>query len=161
MSTEEKQVQVDITNLNDQLVRLQKEVVVLKEALNKRESYIHHLEKQVNTHTPNEAAGTDQRPSNESLIAQHIAEMRELRKQLEQSIKNNDALRAQLEYRLSQVEKEAEQMRDPHLRITLIRENDNLRTQLTEKQELIKKQKTTVDQLLKEKGRLVFSSYFR
>ena len=90
-----------------------------------------------------------------SLIAMHIQEMRELRKQLEETIRNNDSLRSQLEDRLTQIEHDASMINDPQMRINLIRKNDEMRTKLAEKVASEKRMKLHVDELMKEKNRSV------
>ena len=118
----------------------------MKEALQKRDAYIEALRKQIEfykqeksqTEQQKKARNDQDSSNNNNLIALHIAEMRELRKELEQSIRNNDALRAHLEYRLSEAEKEVEKFKDPNLRGSLLRENDNLRAQIAEKEMQIK-----------------------
>eukprot|EP00794_Sanderia_malayensis_P015801 gene15801-17394_t len=95
--------------------------------------------------------GLHEKQTNEELIALHIAEMRGLKKELELSIKNNDSLRAQLEHRLTMVERDAENIKDPQLRAHVIRDNDILRTQSMERQTVVKKQKSRIDELMKER----------
>ena len=130
----------------------------LKEALLKRDAYIDALRKQIDfykiekekaEHEKRDKLEEDSSNSN-NLIALHIAEMRELRKELEQSIRNNDALRSHLEHRLSEAEKEAEQMKDPHARVSLIRENDRLRAKIANHEIEIDEMKT---KLLREDQR--------
>ncbi len=93
----------------------------------------------------------DKNSTNNDLIALHISEMRELKKELELSIRNNDALRSQLEHRLQMVERDAEYIKDPQLRVHVIRDNDILRTQSIERQNIVTRQKAKIDELLKEK----------
>ena len=90
-----------------------------------------------------------------SLITMHIQEMRELRKQLEETRKNNDALRRQLEDRLSQVERDARRLNDPQLKVTLIRDNDAMRAKLSESEASIERMKLRIDELTTEKQRYV------
>ncbi|XP_057317112.1 myomegalin-like isoform X2 [Hydractinia symbiolongicarpus] len=87
-----------------------------------------------------------------SLIAMHIKEMRELRKQLEETIRNNDALRHQLEERLSQIEHDATMINDPELRVSLIRDNDAMRIKLNEHTAAQKRMKQHIDELMTEKN---------
>lgn len=89
---------------------------------------------------------------NNSLIAMHIKEMRELRKQLEETIRNNDALRHQLEERLSQIEHDATMINDPELRVSLIRDNDAMRIKLNEHSAAQKRMKQHIDELMTEKN---------
>ena len=118
----------------------------MKEALQKRDAYIEALRKQIEFYKQEKAQTEQQKKTrngqdssnNNNLIALHIAEMRELRKELELSIRNNDALRAHLEYRLSEAEKEVDKFKDPNLRGSLLRENDSLRAQIAEKEMQIK-----------------------
>ena len=78
--------------------------------------------------------------------------MRELNKQLQETRKNNDALRQQLEERLKHVEREAKMLNDPkNLQITLIRDNDSLREKLAEVESRNEKMKSQVDELVTEK----------
>lgn len=86
-----------------------------------------------------------------SLLAMHIKEMRELRKQLEETRRNNDALRKQLEDRLSQVEQDAAKLHDPQLKVTLIRDNDAMRAKLAESEASQERMKIHIDELLREK----------
>ena len=88
-----------------------------------------------------------------SLISMHIQEMRELRKQLEETRKNNDALRQQLEERLLHVEREARMLNDPELKATLIRDNDAIRVKLSEAEANQEKMKIKIEELSKEKER--------
>ena len=112
----------------------------LKEALQKRDNYIEALKKQLEFYKEEKGHSEIEKKrqkeedsnNNNNLIALHIAEMRELRKELEQSINNNNALRDHLEHRLSEAEKEAEKLKDPNVRVTLLRENDNLRAKIAE-----------------------------
>lgn len=90
---------------------------------------------------------------NNSLIAMHIKEMRELRKQLEETIRNNDALRHQLEERLSQIEHDATMINDPELRVSLIRDNDAMRIKLNEHSAAQKRMKQHIDELMTEKNK--------
>lgn len=81
-----------------------------------------------------------------SLIAAHIQEMRALRIQLEETIKNNNSLKAQLEDRLCKIENDARQLHDPSLRVSLVRENDELRASLVD----YKQQKQNLSEQLEE-----------
>jgi len=81
--------------------------------------------------------------------------MRELREQLEATRKNNDALRRQLEHRLSQVEKDARRLNDPQLKVTLIRDNDAMRAKLSESEASHERMKLRIDELTTEKQRYV------
>ena len=89
--------------------------------------------------------------NSDSLIVQHIKEMQQLRKQLEETINNNDSLRIQLEERLSEVEQDVSLLHDPQLRITLIRDNDAMRMKLTEADTNQKKLKLQIEKLNEEK----------
>lgn len=93
------------------------------------------------------------RGDNNSLIAAHIQEMRELRKQLEETIKNNDSLRHQLEERLNQIESEAKQLHDPVLRVSLIRDNDSMRIKIKTQENMIQKYQEQMNDLNNEKAR--------
>lgn len=112
----------------------------LKEALQKRDGHIESLKKELESYKEEKGRGElaskkkadDDNSKSNNLIALHISEMRELRKELEQSIQNNNALRDHLEHRLSEAEKEAEKLKDPKVRATLLRENDNLRAKIAE-----------------------------
>ena len=83
----------------------------------------------------------------------HIEEMRELKAQLVKTRDNNDALRHQLEERITQVEEDAKRLFDDPAsqRVTLVRDNDEMRQRLadmrSQKQELIKE----INELKKEK----------
>lgn len=116
----------------------------LKDALQKRDIYIEALRKQIEFYKEEkskadmerrekeEKSEEDGKDTHSNLIALHISEMRELRRELEQSILNNNALRDHLEHRLSEAEKEAEKLKDPNVRVSLLRENDSLRAKLAE-----------------------------
>ena len=99
---------------------------------------------QVSSHKPT---------STDDLLAGFVAEMRELRLRLEDSIRTNDALRAQLEKRLlSEGGGEGSAGSGPD-RIILIRENDTLRTEILEKSRVNEKLKRTIDGLKQEQKR--------
>ncbi len=130
--------------------------VTLHEAVQKRDAYIAALRQQLEFYKHErenmQHAKADQaKEKTDNLIAMHIAEMRELRRELEQSIRNNDALRTQLEHRLSQAEKEAAQFKDPQMRASLLRENDNLRARIHEKETKIKNLETALEKAEKSK----------
>lgn len=90
-------------------------------------------------------------PNDSSLISIHIEEMRELRKQLEETRKNNDNLRQQLEDRLLHVEREARMLNDPKLKATLIRDNDAIRVKLSQAEANQERMKIRIDELETEK----------
>lgn len=90
-----------------------------------------------------------QKRSTDELLAGFMAEMRELRLRLEDSIRTNDALRAQLEMRLSEGTDDKSTGSVPD-RIILIRENDTLRTELLEKDRANEKLKRTINGLKQE-----------
>lgn len=95
-------------------------------------------------------ATSDKQPSTDDLLAAFMSEMRELRLRLEDSIRTNDALRAQLEKRLlSEGGGEGSASSGPD-RIILIRENDTLRTELLEKDRDNEKLKRTIDRMKQE-----------
>jgi len=129
-----------------------------KEAIQKRDVYIEALKKQVEFYkeekgrfeTERKRTPEENSNNNNDLIALHISEMRELRMELEQSISNNNALRNHLEHRLSEAEKEAEKIKDPNVRATLLRENDSLRAKISEYDIRIKEVKTINERLRKE-----------
>lgn len=98
-------------------------------------------------------ATSDKKPSTDDLLASFMVEMRELRLRLEDSIRTNDALRAQLEKRLlSEGGGEGSAGSGPD-RIILIRENDTLRTEVLEKDRVNEKLKRTIDGLKQEQSR--------
>lgn len=99
-------------------------------------------------------ATSQKRSTTDELLAGFMAEMRELRLRLEDSIRTNDALRAQLEMRLSEGtgDKSAGSVPD---KIILIRENDTLRTELLEKNRANEKLKRIIDGLKQEQTRWV------
>ncbi|XP_065646774.1 putative leucine-rich repeat-containing protein DDB_G0290503 isoform X7 [Hydra vulgaris] len=68
----------------------------------------------------------------DNTIALHIEEMRKLQKHLQFAIQSNDILKNKLEDRLYLIEKEASSLNDPHLRVTLFRENDGMRAKIQE-----------------------------
>ena len=94
-------------------------------------------------------ATSEKQASMDDLLAAFMAEMRELRLRLEDSIRTNDALRAQLEKRLL-TEGDSEGGAD---RIILIRENDTLRTELLEKDRINEKLKRAIEGLKQEQTR--------
>lgn len=140
----------------------------MKEALQKRDAYIEALRKQLEFYKQEKAHSEQQKKTrndrdnsnNNNLIALHIAEMRELRKELEQSIRNNDALRSHLEYRLSEAEKEVEKFKDPNLRGSLLRENDNLRAQIAEREMKIKELTILKEKIQQDDQRYAVFVYF-
>ena len=91
-------------------------------------------------------ATSQKRSTMDDLLARFMAEMRELRLRLEDSIRTNDALRAQLEMRLSEGTGDGSASSVPD-QIVLIRENDTLRTELLEKDRANEKLKRTIDGL--------------
>lgn len=101
----------------------------------------------------NETQSNSQKQSNmDDLLAGFMAEMRELRLRLEDSIRTNDALRAQLEMRLSEGAGDGSASSAPD-QIILIRENDSLRTELLKKDQSNEKLKKTIDGLTREQTR--------
>lgn len=97
-------------------------------------------------------ATSQKRSTMDDLLAGFMAEMRELRLRLEDSIRTNDALRAQLEMRLSEETDDGSAASGPD-QIILIRENDSLRTELVEKDRANEKLKRTIDGLKREQTR--------
>ena len=98
-------------------------------------------------------ATSDKQASMDDLLAAFMAEMRELRLRLEDSIRTNDALRSQLEKRLlSEGDSEGGAVSGPD-RIILIRENDTLRTELLQKDRINEKLKRAIDGLKQEQTR--------
>lgn len=102
-----------------------------------------------NQSTQTQAATSQKRSTTDELLAGFMAEMRELRLRLEDSIRTNDALRAQLEMRLSEGTGDGSAASVPD-QIILIRENDTLRTELLEKDRANEKLKRAVDGLKQE-----------
>ena len=136
---------------------LRLETITLQHTLLKKDEEIRNLKSKLRdprgfpADSRSESSPTGQKATNEDLIALHISEMRELKKGLELSIKDNDALRSQLEHRLQMVERDAENIRDPALRPSVIRDNDILRTQTIERHNVIVKQKSKIEQLVLDK----------
>ena len=98
-------------------------------------------------------ATSEKQASMDDLLAAFMAEMRELRLRLEDSIRTNDALRAQLEKRLlTEGDSEGGAVSGPD-RIILIRENDTLRTELLEKDRINEKLKRAIEGLKQEQTR--------
>ena len=97
-------------------------------------------------------AASSQKHSTDELLAGFMAEMRELRLRLEDSIRTNDALRAQLEMRLSEGTGDKSAGNVPDM-IILIRENDTLKTELLEKDRDNEKLKRTINGLKQEQTR--------
>ena len=97
-------------------------------------------------------AASQKRSSMDELLAGFMAEMRELRLRLEDSIRTNDALRAQLEMRLSEGTGDKSAGRVPD-EIILIRENDTLRTELLEKDRANEKLKRVINAMKQEQTR--------
>ncbi|KAJ7339463.1 CDK5 regulatory subunit associated protein 2 [Desmophyllum pertusum] len=102
-----------------------------------------------NQSTQTQAATSQKRSTTDELLAGFMAEMRELRLRLEDSIRTNDALRAQLEMRLSEGTGDGSAASVPD-QIILIRENDTLRTELLEKDRANEKLKRAMDGLKQE-----------
>jgi len=98
-------------------------------------------------------ATSDKQPSTEDIMAAFLAEMRELRLRLEDSIRTNDALRAQLEKRLLVDGSDEGGAGHETDTIVLIRENDSLRSELLEKDRINKKLKKAVEGLKQEQAR--------
>ena len=98
-------------------------------------------------------ATSDKQPSTEDLMAAFLAEMRELRLRLEDSIRTNDALRAQLEKRLLTDGGGEGSSRNETDKIILIQENDSLRSELLEKDRMNQKLKKAIDGLKQEQAR--------
>ena len=98
----------------------------------------------IQTQSSQTPAASQKRSSMDELLAGFMTEMRELRLRLEDSIRTNDALRAQLEMRLSEGtgDKSASSVPD---KIVLIRENDTLRTEVLEKDRANEKLKRRTD----------------
>lgn len=95
---------------------------------------------------------SQKRSTMDELLASFMAEMRELRLRLEDSIRTNDALRAQLEMRLSEGTGDKTVGSVPD-KIILIRENDTLRTELLEKDRANEKLKRIIDGMKQEQTR--------
>lgn len=95
---------------------------------------------------------SQKRSTMDELLASFMAEMRELRLRLEDSIRTNDALRAQLEMRLSEGTGDKTVSSVPD-KIILIRENDTLRTELLEKDRANEKLKRIIDGMKQEQTR--------
>lgn len=137
--------------------------LTLNEAVQKRDAYISTLRQQLefykqdrsNYVAQQRSKHDENREKSDGLIELHIAEMRELRTELEQSIRNNDALRTELEHRLSQTEKEVKQFKDPQMRASLLRENDNLRARIQAKDVQIESLQAEVENLKTFKNRSV------
>ena len=87
--------------------------------------------------------------SDEDLLASYAAEMRELRMRLEESIRTNDALQAQLEKQLEEAGAE------PAMRSTdkliIIRENETLRTEILKRDRTNERLVETLDKLRSER----------
>ena len=92
-----------------------------------------------------------QQDEDSSLIAMHIREMRELKKQLEETRLNNDALRRQLEERLAQVERDARMLNEPNMEVNLIRDNDRMRQRVAELSEQKREMDERIGELVKDK----------
>ena len=112
----------------------------------------------IQTQSSQTPAASQKRSSMDELLAGFMTEMRELRLRLEDSIRTNDALRAQLEMRLSEGtgDKSASNVPD---KIVLIRENDTLRTEVLEKDRANEKLKRIIDGLKQEQTRWVHSDF--
>ena len=163
----EMKLKSEIEICNDKLRKFSQNEIILKseiehcnrllaskdEIINTLESKIKDLESSLNVYESESSIDAEKRATNDELIALHISEMRKLKEELELSIKNNDELRLQLENRLSMIEKDAQNLKDPNLRINLIRDNDILRTQSNERQNVILRQKTSIEKLMSERKR--------
>lgn len=111
------------------------------------------LEATLSTKDSQSSEDAEKKSANDELIALHISEMQKLKKELELSIRNNENLKSQLEHRLSMVEKDAEKIKDPRLRVNVIRDNDLLRSQSIERQNAVARLQGVIDQLMAEKNR--------
>ena len=132
--------------------------IAIKEALQKRDNYIEALKKQLEFYKTEKDRSEMENKSLEDniskrsdLIAMHISEMRELRRELQQSINKNNALRDHLEHRLSEAEKEVEKLKDPNIRASILRENDSLRAKIAE-YDVRMKELHTVNKRLQQEG---------
>ena len=89
---------------------------------------------------------------NEDLLASYMAEMRELRMRLEESIRTNDGLRAQLEKQLADngVSVNSNDLPD---KLIIVQENNTLKSDLLEKDRKIERLRKIVENLQREKTR--------
>ncbi|XP_047134486.1 putative leucine-rich repeat-containing protein DDB_G0290503 isoform X2 [Hydra vulgaris] len=87
----------------------------------------------------------------DNTIALHIEEMRKLQRHLQFAIQNNDVLKNKLEDRLYLIEKEASSLNDPHLRVTLFRENDGMRAKIQELDQQCQQLKREINMLQVER----------
>ena len=87
--------------------------------------------------------------SDEDLLASYAAEMRELRMRLEESIRTNDALQAQLERKLEEAG-EGPAMRSTD-KLIIIRENETLRTEILKRDRTNERLVETLDKLRSER----------
>ncbi|XP_065068797.1 myomegalin-like isoform X3 [Rhopilema esculentum] len=139
-------------------IKLKSEINNMKLLLESKESVISGLELKIKDLEVNLTAqmnesflDAEKKATNDELIALHISEMRKLKSELELSIKNNNELKSQLEHRLNMIEQDAKKLKDPQLRLSLVRDNDLLRTQSIERQNAVLKHQTTIDRLVAER----------
>ena len=148
-------------------VNMKSEITELKASIEKKDSLINSLEMKVfelegtiSDKDVERGRDLEKKTASDELIALHISEMQKLKRELELSIKNNEELKSELENRLLMIERDAERIKDPNLRVNIIRDNDHLRSQSIEKQNAVSRLQTVVNQLVAEKKRLVKSFPF-
>ena len=88
----------------------------------------------------------------EDLLASYLAEMRELRMRLEESIRTNDGLRAQLERQLAK-NGVSERNADLPDKLIFVQENNTLKSDLLERDRTIERLNKIVENLQQEKTR--------
>ena len=149
--TEKDETFRSIVNMKSEIVELKAMLENKNLLINSLEAKINELEETISAKDVETQSGFEKKTANDDLIALHISEMQKLKKELELSIKNNEELKTQLEHRLSMIEKDAEKIKDPKLRVNIIRDNDLLRSQSIERQNAVARLQSVIDQLVAEK----------
>ena len=149
--TEKDETFRSIVNMKSEIVELTAMLENKNLLINSLEAKINELEETISAKDFETQSGFEKKTANDDLIALHISEMQKLKKELELSIKNNEELKTQLEHRLSMIEKDAEKIKDPKLRVNIIRDNDLLRSQSIERQNAVARLQSVIDQLVAEK----------
>ena len=88
----------------------------------------------------------------EDLLASYLVEMRDLRMRLEESIRTNDGLRAQLERQLAKSGVSDKNIDLPD-KLIIVRENNTLKSDLLERDRNVEKLNKIVENLQREKTR--------
>ena len=150
---EKQEILSNVVNIKLEITDLKASIEKKDLLINNLEMKVLELEEKISNEDVKREINSEKKAANDELIALHISEMQKLKKELELSIKNNDELKSQLELRMLMIEKDATNIKDPKLRVNIIRDNDILRSQSIERQNAVSRLQAVVDQLLAEKKR--------